>query len=235
MMTIARTGESPLPSVIVTTYYDRLGDAGEKLDDLDLGGEHRKPDDYPGYSREFEAGAGGKGKLASHGGADFGLLILRLGLGGIFLLHGAQKLFGLPGGPAHQGLAQMLQQMGFQQSSVLALVAGGTEFGAGVLLVLGLFTPLGAAGVLGEMVIVVLLNSRHGLFASQGGFELEAMLGVAALALMFTGPGRIALDNNRVWYRHPLITGFVCLLIALGAAAAVLLGFNPEWIRTLQR
>jgi putative oxidoreductase len=220
--------------VIVTSYYDRLSDAGAKLDDHDHGGEHREPDDLPGSSDEYEAATGRKGKLPSHGGADFGLLILRLGLGGVFLLQGAQKLFGLSGGPGHQDFAQMLQEVGFQQSSVLALVAGGTEFGAGVLLVLGLFTPLGAAGVLSEMVIVVLLNSRHGLFASQGGVELEAALGVVALGLMFTGPGRIALDNSRVWYRHPLITGFICLLLALGVTVVVLLGFNPEWIHTVQ-
>ncbi len=232
-LTIAQTGDSALPSVAVTTYYDRLRDASRSHDDLDHGGEHRKRDDYPGSSHEFQAETDRKGRLPAHGGADFGLLILRLGLGGLFLLHGAQKLFGLPGGLGHQGFAQMLQQMGFQQSSVLAQVAGGTEFGAGVLLVLGLFTPLGAAGVLGEMVIVVLLKSGHGLFASQGGFELEGVLVVAALGLMFTGPGRIALDNNRAWYRHPLITGVICLMIALGAAAAVLLGFNPEWIHTL--
>lgn len=217
----------------VTTHYDRLSDAGEKPDDHDHGGEHRKPDDLPGPSHEDESATGRKRKLPTHGGADFGLLILRLGLGSVFLLQGAQKLFGIPGGPGHQDFAQMLQDVGFQQSSVLALVAGGTEFGAGVLLLLGLFTPLGAAGVLSEMVIIVLLNSRHGLFASAGA-ELEAALGVVALGLMFTGPGRIALDNNRVWYRHPLITGFVCLLIALGAAVVVLLGFNPEWIHTLQ-
>ena len=162
------------------------------------------------------------------------MLILRLGLGALFLAHGAHKLFGSLGGPGPEGFAQMLQQMGFQQSSILALVAGGTEAGAGVLLVFGLFTPLGAAGVLGEMVIVVLLKAHHGLFASQGGFELEAVLGVAALGLMFTGPGRIALDNNRVWYRHPFIIGFICLVIAFGAAAAVLLGFNPGWFHTLQ-
>ncbi len=172
-------------------------------------------------------------KLPSNGGADLGLLILRVGLGGLFVLHGAHKLFPQLGGPGPQGFAQMLQQMGFQQSSVLALVTGGIELGAGALLILGLFTAFGAAAILGEMATVVALKLDHGFFASQGGPELEAALGVVALGLMFAGPGRAALDNGRVWYRHPVVTGFLALLIAGGAAAGVLLGFHQGGLPAL--
>ncbi len=154
-------------------------------------------------------------------GADLGLLILRLMLGGVFLAHGAQKLFGAFGGPGPEGFEQALQKMGFQQSNVLALVTGGTELGAGALLVLGLFTPLAAAGVVGVMVNAVFLNLQSGFFAPSG-VEFPATLGAVALGLMFAGPGRVALDNGRSWFRRPVLSGFLCLLIAAGSSAGVL-------------
>lgn len=170
-------------------------------------------DDEPKHRKPFGWNAG----------ADLGLLILRWSLGGLFLVHGAQKLFGVLGGPGSEGFAQMLQKMGYQQSPVLALVTGGTELGAGALLVLGLFTPLAAAGVLGVMANVVMLKLNKGFFVQQGGFEYEAMLGAMALGLMFTGPGRVALDFGRAWFRRPVLSGFISLLIAAGASAAVLI------------
>ncbi|MCI2423328.1 DoxX family protein [Saccharopolyspora sp. K220] len=164
--------------------------------------------------------------FAWNAGTDIGLLILRLALGGIFLAHGAQKLFGALGGPGPDGFAEVLGDMGFQQNAMLALVTGGTELGAGALLVLGLFTPLAAAGVVGVMANAVFVKLGAGFFAASGGFELEATLGVLGLGLMFTGPGRVALDYGRVWFRRPLVFGFISLIIALAAAAAVLLLFH---------
>ncbi|WP_460954854.1 DoxX family protein [Parasphingorhabdus pacifica] len=176
----------------------------------------RSDDYYEELERESK-------QLRWNAGADLGLLVLRLALGGLFIVHGAQKLFGAFGGPGPDGFAQALSRMGFRESAVLSLVTGGTELGAGALLVLGLFTPLAAAGLLGVMASAVVTKLDSGFFAAQGGFEFEAVLGVAALALMFTGPGRVALDKGRSWFRHPLVSGFVALLIAAGSSAAVLL------------
>ncbi|PKW19683.1 DoxX family protein [Saccharopolyspora spinosa] len=159
-------------------------------------------------------------------GTDLGLLILRLALGGIFLAHGAQKLFGVLDGPEPDGFAIALSKMGFEQSAALALVTGGTELGAGALLVLGLFTPLAAAGIVGVMTNAIFLKLGAGFFAAAGGFELEAALGVLGLGLMFTGPGRVALDYGRVWFRRPLPFGFISLIIAVAASAAVLVLFH---------
>lgn len=159
-------------------------------------------------------------------GTDLGLLVLRLALGGIFLAHGAQKMFGAFGGPGINGFVQVLQKMGFQQASTLALVTGGTELAAGALLVLGLFTPLAAAGVVGLMANAAMMKVSGGFFAATGGFELEATLGALGLGLMFTGPGRVALDYGRVWFRRPLPFGFVALVIAGAAAAGVFFGLH---------
>ncbi|WP_344678285.1 DoxX family protein [Saccharopolyspora taberi] len=156
-------------------------------------------------------------------GADLGLLILRLALGGLFAVHGAQKLFGAFGGPGPEGFAQALTEMGFQQSATLALITGGTELGAGALLVLGLFTPLAAAGIVGVMANAVAVKFGGPFFNTDGGYEFESTLGALALGLMFTGPGRVALDYGRVWFRRPLTFGFIALIIAAGASVAVIL------------
>lgn len=196
--------------------YDYYDDAGYSDTEATAMVRSRSDDYYEELDRESK-------RLAWNAGTDLGLLVLRLVLGGLFAAHGAQKLFGAFGGPGTDGFARALSGMGFQQSETLALVTGGTELGAGALLVLGLFTPLAAAGVLGVMVNAILLNFGKGFFAGEGGIEFEVVLAALAFGLMFTGPGRVALDNGRAWFRRPLLSGFIALLIAAGASAAVFL------------
>ncbi|OKI30519.1 hypothetical protein A6A25_28340 [Saccharothrix sp. CB00851] len=157
--------------------------------------------------------------------ADIGLLVLRLALGGAFVMHGLQKVFGLFGGPGIDGFAGYLQSAGFREARILAWVTGVTELGGGALLILGLFTPLAAAGVLGVMANVIALKYRGGFFAPNG-VELEAVYAAMAFAVLFAGPGRAAFDYNRSWFRHPLLSGFICLVIAAGATAATLYVFR---------
>ena len=158
-------------------------------------------------------------------GADIGLLVLRLALGGAFVVHGLQKVFGLFGGPGIDGFAQYLQSAGFREARILAWVTGVTELGGGALLVLGLFTPLAAAGVLGVMANVIALKYRGG-FLAPDGVELEVGYAAMAFGVLFAGPGRAALDYNRSWFRHPLLSGFICLVLAAGATAATLYVFR---------
>ncbi|CAM05335.1 DoxX family protein [Saccharopolyspora erythraea] len=201
-----------------------LGVQGYNYYDDDDGYSEAEATSVGGGSDDYYDDLGNERKpLRWHAGADLGLLVMRLVLGGIFAAHGAQKLFGALGGPGPEGFAQALTGMGFQQAATLSLVTGGTELGAGALLVLGLFTPLAAAGIVGVMANAVALKFGSGFFASGGGVEFEVTLGAMALGLMFTGPGRVALDYGRVWFRRPLIFGFISLVIAAGASAAVLL------------
>ena len=158
-------------------------------------------------------------------GPDLGLLGLRAVLGGIFVLHGLQKVFGLFGGPGINGFAQSLEKMGYRESVVLAWVTGVTELAGGGLLVLGLFTPLAAAGVLAVMANVVALKYKGGFFGPNG-VELELALAGMAFAALFAGPGRAALDYNRSWFRHPLAAGFIALVLGGGAAAATFFVFR---------
>ena len=185
----------------------------------DSGGASRYPDFDPSDTRPTRR------PLAWNPGTDVGLLLLRIGVGGTFLAHGLQKVFGLWGGPGINGFAQFLESLGFRQALTLAWVTGIGELVGGALVVLGLATPLAAAGLLGIMINVVLLKLGNGFFLGgpdgPGGFEFELVLGLAAAALVLTGPGRIALDNGRAWHRRPASWGVLCLVI--GVAAAILI------------
>jgi putative oxidoreductase len=183
--------------------------------------------------------------LAWNPATDVGLLLLRLGVGGTFLAHGLQKVFGLWGGPGIAGFAQGLGALGFTQTTTLAWVTGLGELVGGAFVILGAVTPLAAAGLLGIMINVVLLKLGNGFFIAgpalppgsappagsglPGGFELELVLGLAAAALVLTGPGRIALDNGRAWHRRPASWGVLCLVIGIAAAVLirVLLHVDP--------
>ena len=77
--------------------------------------------------------------------ASIALLIVRLTLGLSFIGHGAQKLLGWFGGAGFAATAKGYEErMGMRPGSFYAALAGGGEFLGGLLVALGLFTPLGA-------------------------------------------------------------------------------------------
>ncbi|AIJ21590.1 DoxX family protein [Amycolatopsis methanolica] len=157
-----------------------------------------------------------------HGGIDFGLLALRLALGVILGAHGLQKVFGLFGGPGIDGTARMLEAMGYTaQPTLLAWITGLSELIGAVLVVLGLFTQIGAAAILGVTVNMIYVQWSSGFF-EPNGFEFELLLATVAFALLFTGSGRIALDVNTPWRRRPVPFGLFFLLIAAAAAVVVI-------------
>lgn len=157
---------------------------------------------------------------AWHGGADFGLLVLRLVVGGTFVAHGLQQLFGLFHGVGRTGLMHALTGAGYSHANILVWVTGGAELGGGALLVLGMFTQIGAAAMLGVLINVIVLKWKLGFFAP--GYEYELMAAATTVALMFAGPGRVSIDRPTPWYRHPASFGFTMLVISVGLAVAVL-------------
>jgi putative oxidoreductase len=125
-----------------------------------------------------------------------GLFVLRLFLGVLLFAHGTQKLFGWFGGYGLDGTGGFFEQVGHRPGRQMAALAGLSEAGGGVLLVLGLFTPFGAAMVIGVMVVAaVSVHGDKGLWATNGGYELPLTNAVIALALAFTGAGSFSLGN----------------------------------------
>lgn len=159
-------------------------------------------------------------------GVDAGLLVLRLVLGATFVGHGLQKVFGLFGGPGIDGFAQTLGGFGFRAPTVLAWVTGVTELAGGALVLLGVFTPLAAAGLLGVMINTVLLKFENGFFVppdNVGGIELDVVLGGLAAGLILTGAGRLAVDSVIPPLRRPIVSGPIFLVV--GVVVALLVHF----------
>jgi putative oxidoreductase len=125
-----------------------------------------------------------------------GILILRLAVGLTLAAHGAQKLFGWFGGYGIAGTGQFLEQLGFRPGRLHAMQAGIVEVVGGLFLAAGLLTPAAAAAVVAVMLVAaVSVHVKGGFFLQGGGYEYTLVLGAAALALAFTGPGAISLDQ----------------------------------------
>src|SRR5215472_5305990 len=87
---------------------------------------------------------------------NIGILLLRLAVGLTLSVHGSQKLFGWFGGPGLNSTGQFFEErLGFRPGRRHALLAGLGEAGGGLLLALGLLTPIGAAAVISVMVVAV--------------------------------------------------------------------------------
>ena len=149
---------------------------------------------------------------------SIGLLILRLVVGLGLAAHGAQKLFGWFGGYGIAGTGQFLEQLGFRPGRLQAAQAGIAETVGGLFLAAGFLTPAAAAAVVAVMVVAaVSVHIEKGFFLQSGGYEYTLVLAAAALALAFTGPGAISLDQALGISRSGEAWG-------LGALAAGLMG-----------
>ena len=131
--------------------------------------------------------------------ADLGLLILRIGLGITFLPHGWMKLN--PNGPTkgRAGVGGFLKQLGVPLPGLFGWVVALLETAGALLLILGLGTRILALGFAIDMLMAIILVKRRmqnvAFMDQKGGWEFEFALMVAALALIFTGAGRIGLDR----------------------------------------
>jgi putative oxidoreductase len=120
---------------------------------------------------------------------DWGRLVLRVVLGLIFAVHGAQKVFvfGL------DGTAGFMAKVGVPLPMVAAIVVMAVELVGGLALILGLGTRVAAALIAIDMVVAMLLVSLKRSFI--GGYELELMLLAAAASLALLGGGALSLDR----------------------------------------
>lgn len=167
------------------------------------------------------------------GTQDLGLLILRVGLGVLLVAHGLRKLFGWWGGQGLTGFKSSISEAGYQHADILTYAAGGGQIAAGLLLVLGLFTPLAAAGALAYLINGVLAGvsaqGRFDFFLPEG-HEYHLVLIVMAVAIVLVGPGRYGLDGDRGWARRPFIGSIAALLLGIAGGVAMwvfLNGANP--------
>jgi putative oxidoreductase len=155
-----------------------------------------------------------------------GLLAARVVIGGLFVGHGTQKLFGWFGGPGLEGTEQMMGQLQMRPSRVNAIAAGVSESAGGALLIVGAATPLAASSLIGTMLTAIRkVHQPQGVWATEGGWEYNAVLIASLVALIDAGPGDLSVDAavgheewGPVWALGGLAAG------AAASSAAIYLG-----------
>jgi putative oxidoreductase len=155
----------------------------------------------------------------------FGVLLLRVVMGLVMAGHGAQKLFGWFGGDGINGTASFVESLGWRPGRTFALLLGAGEFFGGLAFVLGFLTPFAAAVLIAGLATAAWAVHRpNGLWNSAGGFEYHLVLISAALAVAWTGPGRVSLDSLFGWTIAGNLGGLLALVLGvlgwLGGLAA---------------
>jgi putative oxidoreductase len=149
-------------------------------------------------------------------------LLLRLVVGGTMMAHGWNHAFG---GGRLAGTARWFESIGMRPARLHALLATITELGAGGLLLLGLLTPLAAAGVVGTMVVALVANhAKNGFFIFRPGegYEYVLMITLVSCAVGALGGGGWSLDRA-VGFSVTGWAGLAIAALAGSGGAAVLL------------
>lgn len=178
-------------------------------------------------------------QYGKRGTIDFGLLFIRIALGGFLIIEGVRTLFSIGESAGISGLES--EYASYSMANILAMGIPVGQLVAGVFLVLGLLTPFAsmlALVVTGFMAIHELAVSGTGLdvFAWPESLWLALVLFVVNVGVQFTGPGFISVDSalgvkalsNPA--RRPLASSWIFFI--LGAAALVAVwwfgaGINP--------
>ena len=149
------------------------------------------------------------------------MLLARLVVGPTIFWHGYNKMFR---GGKIPGTAGWFDSMGMKPNGKIhAYVAALTEMGTGVLMLLGLLTPLAAAGIVGLKVVAGWTTHRTAFLITKGGFEYVLVLGTLAAMIGALGPGRWSLDHafHLCKYLQPDWRG-LAISLGLGLGAGIL-------------
>ena len=154
---------------------------------------------------------------------SIGLLILRLGVGMTIAAHGAQKAFGWFGGPGPQGVRGMVEVMGFKPVPLWTFALTAAELGGGVLVALGLLTPIAALVVTAAMITAIItVHFDKGFFNSQGGLEFPLTIAVACVSLALIGPGAYSFDRLlNIQLPEPTTVVVSLIAVAIGVLAGL--------------
>ncbi|HYY22543.1 MAG TPA: DoxX family protein [Thermoleophilaceae bacterium] len=145
--------------------------------------------------------------------------VVRAVIGGLFIGHGTQKLFGWFGGHGPEGTGQFFESAGIRPGRRNAIVAGGGEALGGALLALGFLTPL-AGAVLSSVMITAIrhVHGAKGPWVTEGGYEYNAVMLATVFALVEAGPGPLSLDRRLGTERSG--SGWAVAQLVAGAAGS---------------
>ncbi|MGM0547243.1 MAG: DoxX family protein [Bacteroidota bacterium] len=133
---------------------------------------------------------------------NIGLLIIRIGLGIMFILHGYPKMFGGPDKWVEVGSAMQFLGMDFAPM-FFGFMAGVTEFFGGIFLLFGLFFTPSLIFLFLVMIVATIKNIGSGEEFAYYAHSIE--MGIVFMGLLFIGPGKYSLDRklqkkNRRYY-----------------------------------
>lgn len=149
--------------------------------------------------------------------SDAALAVLRVAFGVMIAAHGWNKV---STAARRAGVPEWFASIGMRAPRLQARAAAATEIGVGVALVLGLATPLAAAGLVGLMVVAgVAGHGRNGFFVFRPGqgWEYTAMVGVVGVAIGAVGAGRWSIDHALGAPSGAALGGGVALALGVGA------------------
>ena len=123
---------------------------------------------------------------------DSGLLILRVGIGLMFMVHGFPKVFGGPEKWVRLGGALTTFGIDFWPG-FWGFLAAISEFGGGALLLLGLLTRPACFFLLTTMIVATGMHIGNGDSFVKYSHAMEAA--ILFLSLILIGPGKYSLDE----------------------------------------
>ena len=124
---------------------------------------------------------------------DLGLLLLRIGIGIMFMFHGAPKMFGGPEKWAKVGEA--MTHLGIDFAPMFwGFMAGFAEFFGGIFLILGLFFLPACFLLLITMIVATISHLGSGDSLMESSHAIES--GILFLSLLLIGPGKFSVDEH---------------------------------------
>jgi putative oxidoreductase len=155
-----------------------------------------------------------------------GTLAMRILIGGLFVGHGTQKLFGWFGGHGLDGTAGFFESIGLRPGKPNAIAAGAAETAGGALLATGIATPAAGAALSGVMTSAIKhVHAEKGPWSTEGGWEYNAVLMAAIFSI-------VEQHSGRRWALASLAAGVGGSLIASEVATGSAL---PEAERPVER
>ncbi|MGH7811683.1 MAG: DoxX family protein [Candidatus Binatia bacterium] len=129
---------------------------------------------------------------------SWAMLPIRIALGTIMFAHGAQKVFGVWGGPGfNRWINQPAPLIDLRPAWLWMGAAALSEFIGGALVMIGLYTRIGAFFIACVMTVAIFgVHWNNGFFINSGGFEFPLALLGMALALMIYGGGAASIDSQ---------------------------------------
>jgi len=125
---------------------------------------------------------------------DWGIFLLRLVVGVIFVMHGWQKL-----SMGFQHVAGFLGSLGIPLPTLAAVVLTIVELLGGIALIVGLGVRYVAALLAFDMLVaIVTVHVKNGFFAPKG-IEFPLLRLVANINLILSGAGTLSVSSFRRW------------------------------------